>query len=182
MLGVKLACILFLAGCFTGADEDATSAPEAPSATEFGALVSDFQPYPSWTNFYVGDVPDPNGVDLTGPRTVYINKMPPPGSKQFPVGTILVKVIRTGEAPSTWQMFALVKRGGDFDEQAAPGWEWFGLAENDDRHVSIEWRGDGPPPDGSYGSIVNVGCIFCHAQAKANDYVETPELQLANLH
>jgi hypothetical protein len=173
--------MLFLSACFTSTDVTAPDAATSAPTKTFGALVGDFQPYASWTNFYVGDVPDPNGVDLAGPRTVYINAMPPPGSTQFPVGTMIVKVIETSEAPQTWQMFALVKRGGDFDSQGAPGWEWFGLAMNASNEVVIEWRGDGPPPDGGYGGINNVGCIYCHTQAKANDYVQTPQLQLAQL-
>lgn len=158
------------------------SAPDGtPEPTSFVALASDFQGYASWTNYYVGDVPDPNGVDLTGPRTVYINQIPKRGATHFPVGTMIVKVIETGAAPQSWQMFGLVKRGDDFDESGAPGWEWFGLAIDDTNAVTIEWRGDGPPPDGGYGGITNVGCIYCHTSAKANDYVQTPQLQLAEL-
>lgn len=164
------ACILFLVAC--------SSAPDVPEPTSFVALASDFDSYASWTNFYVGDVPDPNGVDLTGPRTVYINQLPTHGATHFRVGTILVKVIQSGDTPQSSQMFGLVKRGEDFDEQGAPGWEWFGLALNDKNNVSIQWRGDGPPPDGGYGGIANVGCVYCHTVAKANDYVQTPELQL----
>jgi hypothetical protein len=180
---MKRVCILFLAACSSSSASDAVdaSSPSSFGRVTFGALASDFQPYASWTNFYVGDVPDPNGVDLSGPRTVYINAMPPRGATEFPVGTIIVKVIRTGDTPDTWQMFGLVKRGGDFDAQGAPGWEWFGLATNASNAVTIEWRGDGPPPDGGYGGITNLGCIYCHTQAKANDYVQTPELQLADL-
>lgn len=174
---MKRACILFVAAC-----SSAPAAPDTSGPTTFAALASDFQSYPSWTNFYVGDVPDPNGVDLAGARTVYINRVPPPGTTSFPVGTIIVKVIRTSDAPATWQMFGLVKRGAGFDEQGAPGWEWFGLATSASNEVVIEWRGDGPPPDGGYGGIANVGCVYCHTASKANDYVQTPALQLADLH
>jgi len=159
-----------------------TSGSEAPPAPQtFVALASDFQPYATWTNFYVGDVPDPNGVDLTGPRTVYINELPPHGATEFPVGTIIVKVVEPDATPQDWEMFGLVKRGGGYDEEGAPNWEWFGLGIDTAGHVVIEWRGTGPPPDASYGSLgAALGCVFCHANARANDYVQTPQLQLSN--
>lgn len=157
-----------------------TAGSEPPAPTTFVALASDFQPYATWTNFYVGDVPDPNGVDLTGPRTVYVNRLPPHGATEFPVGTMLVKVVQTDPKPQDWQMFGLVKRGGGFDEEGAPNWEWFGLALDASGRVVIEWRGTGPPPDASYGSFgAALGCVFCHANARANDYVETPQLELS---
>lgn len=146
----------------------------------FVAFASDFQPYATWTSFYVGDVPLPTGVDIAGPRTVYINELPPHGATEFPVGTILVKVVKPDASPSDWQIFGMVKRGGDFDMQGAPNWEWFGLSTDPTTsRVLIDWRGTGPPPDGGYGSIG--ACVFCHANSAANDYVQTPELQLSQL-
>ena len=156
------------------------AASPAPPET-FVALAGDFAPYASWPSFYVGDVPDPDGVDLSGPRTVYVNQLPAHGAKEFPVGTILVKVVETAEAPESWQMFGLVKRGGGFDEDGAPNWEWFGLSTDSSGHVSIDWRGTGPPPDGGYGGLgAALGCVFCHANATTNDYVQTPALRLSN--
>jgi len=153
------------------------SAPDAGPAM-FIAVRSDFQAYASWSSFYLGTVPPPDAPDLAGPRTVYINRMPPAGAKAFPVGTIIVKVIEPQSAPQTWQMFAMVKRGGDFGA-GAPGWEWFGLSIDAQNNVAIDWRGEGPPPDGSYGGFgTSLGCVVCHAAARGNDYVQTPALQL----
>jgi len=156
---------------------DDGSAPDA-GAPMFIAVRSDFQAYASWPSFYMGTVPPPDAPDLAGPRTVYINRMPPAGAKTFPVGTIIVKVIEPTATPQSWQLFAMVKRGGGFDV-GAPGWEWFGLSIDAHDDVAIDWRGDGPPPDGSYGGLASsIGCVFCHQAAKANDYVQTPALQL----
>jgi hypothetical protein len=98
------------------------------------------------------------------------------------VGTILVKVVQTAPPPASWQMFGMVKRGGGFDESGAPGWEWFGLNITAQDTVAIVWRGDGPPPDGGYAGLSgNLSCVFCHVAAAANDYVQTPQLQLNKL-
>jgi hypothetical protein len=157
------------------------SAPSSSDTTTFVAFADDFAPYESWTSFDVGEIPDPNGVDLAGPRTVYVNRLPPHGATEFPVGTILVKVVRTDDVPQDWQMFALVKRGGGYDGDGAPNWEWFGLSTDASGHVVIDWRGTGPPPDGGYGSIGGaLSCVLCHAAARGNDYVQTPELQLSS--
>ncbi len=145
----------------------------------FIAVRSDFEAYASWQSFYVGTVPPPDAPDLAGPRTVYINRMPAAGAKAFPVGTIIVKVIEPQPTPQSWQMFAMVKRGDGFDP-AAPGWEWFGLSVDGQGGVAIDWRGDGPPPDGSYGGLASaIGCVYCHTAAQANDFVQTPALKLA---
>lgn len=156
--------------------------PTEPVSTEpalFIALKSDFQNYDAWKNYYVGDAPAAEGVDLAGPRTVYINRVPARGSDHFPVGTMIVKVVESGPTPEQWQMFAMVKRGGDFDPEAA-GWEWFGLSRTA-TEVSIDWRGVGPPPDGGYGGLINVSCILCHDTAHTNDDIQTPQLQLGSL-
>jgi hypothetical protein len=156
-----------------------SSTEQQQTQQTFVAFASDFAPYASWQSYYVGDVPE--GVDISGPRTVYINKLPPHGATQFPVGTILVKVVEPVATPQDWQMFGLVKRGGGYDMDGAPNWEWFGLAIDTTGQVIIEWRGTGPPPDGGYGALGGaLSCVFCHANASANDYVQTPQLQLSN--
>jgi hypothetical protein len=169
---------LFLASLLACTSADG-SAPDAGPAM-FIAVRSDFAPYASWPSFYVGTDPPPDAPDLAGPRTVFINRMPPAGAKTFPVGTIIVKRIEVQAAPQSWQLFGMVKRGGGYDD-GAPGWEFFGLSIDAQSYVAIDWRGVGPPPDGSYGGLASsIGCVFCHANAKTNDYVQTPALALGN--
>ena len=158
----------------TSADD---GAPDA-GPQMFIAIRSDFEGYASWPSYYLGTVPPPDAPDLAGPRTTYVNRLPPAGAKSFPIGTIIVKVIEVQPAPETWQLFGMVKRGGGFDTPA-DGWEWFGLSTDHEGRVAIDWRGDGPPPDGSYGGLAaSIGCVFCHIAAKENDFVQTPALQL----
>ena len=54
-----------------------------------------------------------------GPRTAFLNAKAPPGSTHYPVGTIIVKQIETNGDPdmSKWDLFAMVKRGGDFNPE-----------------------------------------------------------------
>jgi hypothetical protein len=173
---VRRVLLLALIGCSTG-----PSGPPEPA--QFVAIPSDFQPYASWTSFDVAGPAENENFEAGGPRTVYINQMPAHGSDHFRVGTILVKVIPNGSSsPKDWQVFAMVKRGGGFDADGAPGWEFFGLSIDDGGAVSIDWRGVGPPADAGYSAgLLNVTCVLCHDSARDNDWVQTPQLQLENL-
>ncbi len=144
------------------------------------AFPADFAGYVKWTSTPgTSDiVSDPGLVHAAGPRTVYINKRPPAGSKEFPVGTVIVKEIVTSEDVSQRKIFAMVKRGGNYNATGAANWEWFELARFADGSASIKWRGLGPPSGESYGGDKNGGCNTCHGAAKANDYVLTKGLTL----
>jgi hypothetical protein len=125
-------------------------------------------------------VTETGGVHIPGPRSVYINQMPPKGVKFFPVGTIIVKAVQNG-TPDQWQVFAMVKRGASFNVFGALDWEWFGLGLSPTGDVKIEWRGIGPPADAGYGGPSSNPCNNCHKFSQDNDYVQTPNLQLSNL-
>ena len=152
------------------------SAPSADSNETFVAFPASFQPFRTWTQFH-SDGPADDGTfpaAVLGPRTQYINKVPPHGSKLFPVGTIIVEVRDSGA------ILAGVKRGGTYNLGGALDWEWFGLAEDPTTGaVSVNWRGI-TPPAGGYGGIPTEGCNDCHSACGGkNDYVCSPVLQLA---
>jgi hypothetical protein len=143
----------------------------------FIAFGTDFAPFATWTSFFIAD-----GAatfdEAAGARTIYINQVPPSGSKHFPVGTIIVKVIPDG-APPNPQIFAMVKRGGCFNALGADGWEWFEL-DGASGGASIVWRGVAPPSGSGYGGGLGGGmCNNCHAVASGNDYVQDSSLQLS---
>jgi hypothetical protein len=147
------------------------------SNVTFVAFPETFQPFRSWTAFHDPGPPDGSfPAAVLGPRTQYINEIPPHGSTQFPVGTVIV------EARESGQMLILgaVKRGGGYNLGGATNWEWFGLAEDPTSGaVSISWRGTMPPVMG-YGGLPMEGCNDCHtACGLNNDFVCSPELQLA---
>jgi hypothetical protein len=172
---VRLIFLLLLAGCGAGGAPDVS--PDAN--TVFIAFDSTFQDYRSWTSFHDPGPPDDGTfpADVLGPRTQYINHLPPHGATVFPVGTIIVE--EREDAAMT--IFAGVKRGDDFNLTGAVGWEWFELTRADTGQVLIQWRGVGPPNNTTYGGDPNGGCNACHTSCGAgNDYVCSPELQLRN--
>lgn len=157
----------------SGGDAGAAGASDAPA---FIAFSESFKDFTSWPSFYLGEV-TPTTNEMVGPRTVYINALPPAGSHEFPVGTIIVKAIQIGD-PSMWQIFAMAKRGADFNALGAVGWEWFELSLKFDA-LNVLWRGNAPPNGMGYGGGVSGGvCNTCHGAAKANDYVQGDFLKL----
>jgi hypothetical protein len=149
-----------------------------PSSNVFVAFSDNFRGYHSWKSYDVTkDAPD-GGIHDGSQVTEYINKLPPSGSKEFPIGTIVVKEALGGT--QTHELFAMVKRGGGFNP-GAPGWEWFDLQNLNDGHdgVNIIWRGYSPPNNSTYGGDVNGTCNTCHVKCN-NDAVCARPLSLAN--
>jgi hypothetical protein len=166
-----LVLICFTLGC--GEGRSRADAGVLRSNT-FIALGLDFSGYDKWQRFDLGDHPA-NNVHLAGNRVVYLNKAPEPGATSFPVGTILVKVV-TPPGAALDQIFAMVKRGGEFNSGGAVGWEWFELDAAAPGPV-IFWRGEVPPVTQSYGGGGSGACNECHRDAM-NDFVLAPELSL----
>lgn len=171
-----LSLAVLLIGC--GKDTAPKPAESIDSNETFVAFPATFQAFRTWTSFH-DDGPPNDGtlpVAVLGPRTQYINKLPAHGTKEFPVGTVIVEARESGQM----FIFAAAKRGGGFNVNGANNWEWFELTEDaTSKAVTIQWRGTAPPA-GAYGGMPNTGCNDCHmACGAANDYVCSPELQLA---
>jgi hypothetical protein len=166
--------------------------------TVFVAQPIDFNGYQGWSRQAVAvpsttlpPIDGGDGVDAGAgpgdagavhptPLKVYWNMTPPSGSTVFPPKMIIVKA--TQESDVTMEkVFAMVKRGGDFNPNGAVNWEWFELTNNTDGSVDISWRG-AEPPGGTgdpYASNPNV-CNQCHLKAAANDDVWSSAVQLSN--
>jgi hypothetical protein len=162
-----LALVVALAAC--------GSSPATGDASDgaFIAFNPTFAPFRTWTMFS-DDLMDPNNTlpaGVAGPRDQFINMLPPTGSTEFPIGTVIVEV-RTDSG----KIFASVKRGGNFNANGDKNWEYFELQENPVKYL---WRGLGPPLGDTYGGDPN-GCNQCHSQCAANDFVCSPKLQLAS--
>lgn len=142
----------------------------------FVATQADFACYRDWTAFDGGtDAFDGLGLP-DAQRTIYINKLPPPGSAAFPVGTIIVKDVANA------QTFAMAKRGDGFNPPV-DDWEWFELitAATDPPTACaplINWRGTAPPSGMVYGGQFTQ-CNGCHEVASGNDYVAGSALMLS---
>jgi len=164
---------------------------ETGQLTSFQARQRDFDGFTSWTKIELGDQPAQGTTGHpAGPRTVYVNMLPEPGSTRFPVGTIIVKTRGAG-SPQTWEVHAMVKRGADYNTAGAAGWEWFDLLLDDQNKPVIIWRGSQAPSGHGYGSSIGGAgddpggttgdCNSCHGAARSNDSVLTPGLELSEL-
>lgn len=168
----SLALGLALAGC----------APETPATTQDAGSVivfaSDFAGYESWQpSFHLdgnpdASPPDPDAGcttphDTTVPRELYLNGPPRAGSAGFAVGTMIVKETRPSDDPSTWTVYAMVKRDDDFNPgSGCVGWEWFELSVAGNgatpAQPQIQWRGAAPPASAYQGCT---SCVSCHASS-----------------
>jgi len=165
-----LALALALPGCTAETDE--------PSPAEFIALQRDFEGFPRWEHESLGFSETTPGHP-GGARTVYVNERPPTDADEIPVGTIIVKTMETDDFGLL--ILAMAKRGADYNEDGAMGWEWFELALDDAGHPVIVWRGEDPPDGECYGCLPGTesmieptSCNDCHVGAAEQDYVFTP--------
>lgn len=179
--GLAVACSSPEAPRCTARNDDGAGVAAPTAATTFVAFAGHFQGYQRWTA--TPGIPNPDfGTAVTGtvhdlgPMTVYVNRPPTAGAAAFPVGTIVVKEATTGPLGER-TVFAMVKRGGGFNDTGALGWEWFELVNGCDG-VQIVWRGVGPPAGEKYGGDAASGCNACHAMGKGNDFVLTKGLRL----
>lgn len=162
------------------------SSASAGEGAVYVPRVGDFCNYTSWQSY---DEPDAGGDGIIAPSTTtdggfihvggerieYINQVPPHGSTEFPVGTIIVKSI-----PAQDQVFAMAKVGGGYNSNGPNGasinWEWIELSPGDCPSDFI-WQGAFPPANQSYGGTPTV-CNDCHSGFQSNDYVASPKILL----
>lgn len=166
--------VLFVAlGACSGSGESQSDGKRDP----FVAVPTDFAGYHSWQKFDVTEDADLVGIHDGSIVMEYVNQLPPSGSKEFPVGTRVVKEATGGTIPH--EIFAMCKRGGGFNT-GAPGWEWFELSnlDNGKDEVKFVWRGFGPPNGETYGGDPNAGCNKCHTDCN-NDAVCAKALALS---
>lgn len=169
-----------LVSCTCGPSE---TTPASATVTELVATADDFRGYEAWRSFdrgALGFVPaHPDGV-----TTVFVNRLPDHAATAFPVGTIIVRQTEIGPR-ETWEVHAMVKRGGEYNPLGALGWEYFDLRlppAGEPLVPSIVWHGEGPrnDPDGyatAAGGVL-LGCNHCHGAVPENDCVIGAELQL----
>jgi hypothetical protein len=157
-----------------------------PRAQTFVALDSDFAPFRTWERVALGDAPLMGHPP--GPRFGYLNHRARKGATAYPLGTIVVKTIEPSAAPETWEIFAMAKRGGDFNPAGARDWEFFRL-KFFHGIVHVVSRGEDPfDPDAdgglcgyscNSGALVGGQCNDCHGTpaSAATDHILSAALQ-----
>ena len=167
----RLAVIaLLLGGC---------AADAAPPDVSI-AFGRDFEGFRDWIAFDRGVDTVPPTHD--GQTWIYADRLPEEGALTFEIGTRILRVEERGDDPTSWELHAMVKRGGGYNAAGAAGWEFFGLALDPEGTPFIVWRGEGPPSGDGYrppdGSDTLFGCNHCHGSAAATDSVLSPALDL----
>src|SRR5262245_4827739 len=151
----------------------------------FIALDSDFADFRSWKRVPLGDAPLVGHPP--GQRFGYLNHAAPRGATAYPVGTLIVKTVEATPVPEQWEIFAMGKRGGNFNAGGARNWEFFRLRFGGGV-VHIVSRGltaIDPEADGGGGYLGNLEsgfadlCNGCHGTpaSAATDHILSPALQ-----
>ena len=163
--GLVVSALLLLAAC------------QRAEPRTFVALERDFQGFRAWAGGSFEEKPARGQTHYAGEQGYFI-RGPERRAKEFPVGTMIVKQARLPSRPEG-QLFAMVKRGGEYNGKGARGWEWFELALREDQTVAIKWRGLNAPSGEGYGSDPHGSCNSCHLEAKSNDFVKSGVLALS---
>jgi hypothetical protein len=181
---VLVALMLAVEGACGGLPDAQMPGPDPSTIGCYVAYAAPFTDFRTWPSNHIeagADLGD--GTHPAGPRTEYLAPLAsaeagtddasadasanPSG---FPQGAIIVMETETND-PTTHHVFAMVKRGCNFNPTGATGWEWFELSPGQigQGKENILWRGTAPPSDKMYAD-----CNNCHATACAsNDSVCT---------
>ena len=167
--------VLFTAAGAAGCLDDELDPDQVAGSTDtFVPFERDFLPFLSWRRVLVGDALIVDG-HAAGPRYCYINTIPANGS--YPVGTIIVKTVETGDM-TDWTIHARAKRGGGVNAKGALDWEWFELRDFSSG-LAILWGAYEPPADHGYESLPGLGatatteasCNGCHSGSTDGDSI-----------
>lgn len=143
---------------------------DAGARESFVAFTRDFEGFQRWPRTSLGRFSA--GGHLEGPAQFgYVNRPRRPGSRTFDTGTIIVRTLERGD-PTTWQVFASVKRSGGYNARGNVGWEFFRLRLDARGRVVIVARGLNPLTGlgDPYATGGGVGCNTCHGSADARVY------------
>jgi hypothetical protein len=165
--------LIATAACDGGAGDASTGGGGGEIGDSYLPIVSDFQDFRSWPSVLLPAQPARGEVHLAAARRVYINRLPPEGATEFPVGTLIVKESEDTDVLADRKVFAMAKRvtDGSYNATGARGWEWWELENVDESTVVKVWSGVGPPAGHEYGGDANGGCNTCHVGADENDFV-----------
>ncbi len=151
----------------------------------FIALQSDFADFRDWQMTDLGDAP--LAGHPAGERTAFVKTPLPLGAPAYPIGEIIVKTVAvTPDDETTWDLFGMVKRGGDYNAGGARNWEYFLMKlPANGAAPTITARGtsptDAPGSQSAYmdSSGMAIPCNNCHGApgAEKTDFILAPGLQ-----
>ena len=134
-----------------------TLAAGAAAATPAPGLPTWTAGYRTWTKLNSRPIPPRPADAHRGTKNVYASKLPPRGSRTYPVGTVIVKEIVRPGTRFVGVLAAMRKVRG---VRANNGWQM------------IEW--DRPSAGTRYGVLAQgATCTSCHVRARRTDYVFT---------
>jgi hypothetical protein len=182
---LPLLMLLFVALTATGATgclDDRLDPSQVGSTDVFTPLLPDFIPFRSWSRVQVGDALIAGG-HAAGPRFCYVNQ--PASNGSYPIGTIIVKTVETGD-PNTWTIHARAKQGGGVNPQGALDWYWYELLIFTSGDMAILWSGTAPPVAHGYEALPGVGatsstetaCNTCHTGPRDSDSILAAPLRM----
>jgi hypothetical protein len=162
---------LFFAGC------------SADDGEVYIALQSDFADFRDWAMTPLGDAP--LAGHPAGERTAYVKTPLPAGAPAYPVGDIIVKTVAVMPDETSWDLFAMAKRGGNYNASGARNWEYFLMKiTSDGAPPVITARGASPtdaPGSSNYmdANGMSIPCNNCHGAPGADktDFVLAPPLE-----
>lgn len=150
-----------------------SSVSRVGAKTVFLAQTKDFAPYQDWMVFKRDTTTEHGG--LIGTTTKYVSELPDMTTHTFPVGAIVVKVVKATSSDAV-TIHAMAKRGSGFNAGGALGWEYFELQLNSKGVPYILWRGEQPPSGEQYQALLGASaadqpmtegkCNDCHAAGK----------------
>lgn len=163
------AALLVVAASSSCGGKAATKPP--PVVQQFLVQDSDIADFTSWYSqpFVIDPIADI--FYPPGSRFGFINHVAAPGATSYPIGTIIIKAIENSKDPTTWQLFGMSKRGGDYNAAGAVGWDFFlPRFENGVPHIyssGLTPTVDGNPDmgavnEGSYFAGGQIACDVCH--------------------
>ena len=132
--------------------------------------LADFADFQTWTR-------TPIATTEAYPHAVYSNPLADRGAP-WALGTAFVRAEESGP-PQAWLLHGLARRGGDFNQGLATGWEFFGLFIDEHGAPQLIWRGEHPPLSAGYigpdTGVADVGpnglpdgdCNGCHRDPDA---------------
>jgi hypothetical protein len=107
------ACLVDATACAKRAEP-----PVLPKAAPFIAFERDFRGFRDWIEVEIPKVEAQGVTHKLGKAREFVNALPAPGKTAFPVGTMIVKEV-TDEEKKTHDVFAMVKRGADYNRKVA---------------------------------------------------------------